>query len=70
MSEPLTHTKIATRAGHALAKIDHMGQRGITMVTYAEVEALAIVAVLAGIQPLPLDQEITETPEGESHVED
>lgn len=56
--KPLTHGEITTRAGHALHKIDQWGPRGLSMVTYQEIEALAAVAALAGIAPLPLDQEI------------
>lgn len=60
MVERLTSAQVATRAGHALHKIGRWGQRGITMVTFRETEALSIIAALAGVSPLPLNQEIPE----------
>lgn len=52
MTDRLTSEQITQRAGRALHKIDLWGPRGLSMVTFQEIEALAMVAALAGVAPI------------------
>jgi len=43
MAEPTGD--VTARAGEALRKIDRHGQRGLSLVTYAEIEAMALLLI-------------------------
>ncbi|QBF31530.1 hypothetical protein [Thalassococcus sp. S3] len=49
MTEPLTAKEIAVRAQRAVRRVDTYGQRGLTLVTLEEIEALVLIAVLSGL---------------------
>lgn len=56
----LTGNHALTLAGRAIGKIDRGGKRGITLVTYDEVEAMAALLVLHGVPALGPDEIVTD----------
>ncbi|PTV94045.1 hypothetical protein C8J27_11096 [Rhodobacter aestuarii] len=52
MSDRLTPEEIVTRAGTGLGKIDLWGARGITMVSFQEIEAMACLLADCGLTPI------------------
>ncbi|MBZ4022169.1 hypothetical protein CKO11_06825 [Rhodobacter sp. TJ_12] len=52
MSDCLTPEQIVTRAGTGLGKIDLWGPRGITMVSFQEIEAMACLLADCGLTPI------------------
>lgn len=52
MSSERAHLRtILERASFGLGKIDHYGDRGLTMLSTQEIEALALLAATAGLVP-------------------
>jgi hypothetical protein len=48
---PIDISDIAARASRALGKIDLYGPRGVTMVSTAEIEAMALLLAAFGLVP-------------------
>lgn len=55
MADPvqLTMEELTLRAARGLGKVDALGQRGVTLVTADEVEAMAGMLALFGLVPVP-----------------
>lgn len=56
----LTGNHALTLAGRAIGKIDRDGRRGLTMVTYDEVEAMAALLALHGVPALAANEVVTD----------
>ncbi|MEO1950699.1 hypothetical protein [Thioclava sp.] len=52
MADRLTNEELLTRAARGLGKVDLLGQRGITLVTAEEIEAMAGLLALFGLVPI------------------
>ncbi|TKD17929.1 hypothetical protein FBT96_12350 [Rhodobacter capsulatus] len=52
MPDRLTPEEMVTRAATALGKIDLYGARGITMVSFEEIEAMACLLADSGLPPV------------------
>ena len=50
--ERLTHDEIMNRAARAVGKVDLWGPRGITMVSFEEIEAMAALLAMMGLRPI------------------
>ena len=59
-AERLTKTELMTRAARGLGKVDALGPRGVTLVTFEEIEAMAGMLALFGLVAVPPG---TEAPE-------
>ena len=46
MKDRLSHLEIQQLAGSAVRKIDQRGERGISQITWAEIEAMALLLVI------------------------
>ena len=57
----LSNEQITTRAARALGKVDLLGQRGITLVTMEEIEAMACLLALFGLVPIYPGAPVPET---------
>jgi len=63
MSNPLTKGRVLSLARSAVDKIDGQGQRGITLCSVQEIEALAMVALMSGLLKRPVRRaDANETP--------
>ena len=51
-TSPMTTEQMLTRAARAVRKVDVYGERGCTMVTFEEVEAMAVMLRAMGMPPL------------------
>ena len=51
MSAHLTEDQVLSRAASAVTKIDLLGERGLSLVTYEEIEALAVIVIHSGVLP-------------------
>jgi hypothetical protein len=52
MVERLTNDELMTRAARGLGKVDLLGQRGLTLVTTQEIEAMAALLAILGLAPI------------------
>lgn len=72
MADParLTKDELLTRAARGLGKVDQLGQRGITLVTAEEIEAMAGLLALFGLVPIypgaPAPEELIVQPQKEA----
>ncbi|WP_457647389.1 hypothetical protein [Profundibacter sp.] len=48
---PMTEAEMITLAANGVGKVDYHGKRGITLVTMAEIEAMAALLVCMGLSP-------------------
>lgn len=53
MTDPLNLQAVIGQAGRAIARIDRHGRRGVSMVTYGEVEAMAVLLAALGCPSIP-----------------
>lgn len=58
MTEPdrFTEDEMLDLSARAVRKIDRLGRRGTSMVTYDEIEAMALTLVCLGMKPIPQNQ--------------
>lgn len=61
MTERLTNEQMLTRAARAVGKVDRYGARGVTCVSFDEIESMAATLAALGVPALPPDAE-TEDP--------
>jgi hypothetical protein len=52
MSERLTNDELMTRAARGLGKVDRHGPRGVTLVSFEEIEAMAGLLAVMGLVPI------------------
>ena len=48
---PMTETEMLALAANGVGKVDYHGKRGVTLVTMAEIEAMATLLVCLGLNP-------------------
>lgn len=61
MSDLRTDREILTQAARALGKVDFYGDRGLTLISSNEIEAMAIALVLLGLVAIPPGATVPET---------
>lgn len=61
MTDRMTTEEMLTRAGRAVGKIDRHGARGVTYVTFDEIEAMAAALACLGV-PALRDDAVIEDP--------
>lgn len=64
-NRPFTVAEVRDLAGRAIGRVDALGTRGATDLSTDQIEALVCVAVLAGIEPIPMGTPPTLTHEGD-----
>lgn len=52
-ARPMHDITMLTQAGRAMGKIDKWGPRGITMVNFEEIEAMAVTLTALGVPSIP-----------------
>lgn len=52
MTDRMTEDEILERAARAVGKVDYHGHRGICLVTFQEIEAMAATLVCLGMKPI------------------
>lgn len=64
----LTEREILERAARAIGKVDHFGQRGLTLISMEDTEAMCLALVMLGLVAVPPTQaqapEILVIPKG------
>lgn len=60
--ERIPYDRLISLATGAVRKVDDQGPRGITLCSIEEIEALAGVAALSGLLPVPEPKSVNETP--------
>lgn len=66
MTNPFGLIDLLNTAERAIAKIDRHGRRGTTMITYDEIEALALLAASSPVLALNTDPTPAPKPQGET----
>lgn len=61
MAEPMTPAEIGRLGRSAVDKVDRYGQRGITLLSMNEIEALVMIAVISGLLPPTAGADVNET---------
>ena len=52
----LTEREILERAARAIGKVDHFGQRGLTLISMEDTEAMCLALVILGLVAVPPTQ--------------
>ncbi|WP_139218661.1 hypothetical protein [Roseivivax halotolerans] len=57
---PFTPAELITHTGHAIHKVDTSGPRGVSYVTWVEIEAMCVTLALLGIPSLPPSETVED----------